>query len=76
MRRRIKNILQRMANGERFYSSGSPRITRAEYREASTLGFMIQGESCHGADLSEGYVYYALNKEAMKAKLEAGDANS
>ena len=70
MRRRIKNLITRMLNGDDFFTSGaSPRISLAEIKELEELGIQMQTESMHGAEL--GYrVAYPLHREefAKKAK--------
>jgi hypothetical protein len=45
--KRLFNIVKRMLSGECFYTSMSPRMTMAEFKELEKLGFRIQCESPH-----------------------------
>jgi hypothetical protein len=61
MRQRIKNILREFIRSGELYSKHSPRMTDAEMNELWDLGLRLQKSSCHGADTSQGYVYYPLH---------------
>ncbi len=42
MTKRQQNIIKRMLAGEYYYSGGSPRMSKSEYRDLCDMGFRIQ----------------------------------
>jgi len=51
MRRRLRNLLLKLANGDDLYISASPRITKAEIVEIEMLtGILLQRESLYGVE--------------------------
>jgi hypothetical protein len=64
-RRRLQNIIQRMAGGDTFYfSKYSPRITNDEVRAIEALhpGFVLQEER----PLHESAMCYPLDRKAFR----------
>lgn len=72
IRRRIKNIIRRMVNGEEFYTNRSPRISRAEIKEidAIDVDLWLQTEHTHGAQPGPIAVY-PLHKDKFKERAKS-----
>jgi len=57
-RRRLRNIIQRLLDGDEYYTNLSPRISWAEIEEVqNALGTLLQVEHTHGAQAGPIAVY-------------------
>lgn len=66
-KRRLRNIINRMLDGEDFYTNCSPRISRKEISEVEkALGILLQIEHTHGAQAGPIAVYPLRKKEFVK----------
>jgi len=66
-KRRIKNIIKRILDGDEFYTNFSPRISWAEIDALGKLGFWLQTEHTYGAQAGPIAVY-PLNREEFNEK--------
>ena len=66
-RRRLKNIILRLLDGEEYYTNMSPRISKTEIKEVeNTLGTLLQIEHTHGAQAGPIAVYPLREDEFTK----------
>jgi len=63
--RRMENLIRKIANEDDLFTNLSPRISRAEIRQLTELGFAIQIEHTHGAQAGPIAVY-ALHLDETK----------
>ncbi len=71
MRRRIKNIIKRMLDGQDFYTNFNPRISHSEIRELENLGFVLQIE--HTFDAQPGPIaVYPLWPDRFRTRRNIG----
>ena len=74
MRKRILNLIRKLANGEELYTTDSPRITQAEIDEIEKRVDLLQVESIYGAEVGSPRLVYPLFPERFKMKAkELGD---
>jgi len=66
MRKRIRNIIRRMLDGEDFYTNATPRISYKEIAEIKNLGLDLQKEHTYGAVAGLIAVYPLHEKEFRK----------
>ena len=60
------NIVSRLMDGEEFYTNDSPRISHAEIKELSDLGFRLQVDHTSGAQAGPIAVYPLIKEEFEK----------
>lgn len=80
-RRRILNIIRRMAQGNDFYTNDSPRISKAEIEEINSLDYnlWLQKEHTYGASAGPIAVYPLHRDKFIKQAqtiLESQDKHS
>lgn len=70
MRKRYKNILTKLLDGDWYYINMSPRISYKEIDEIRNQhDIWLQVESIYGAERgSPNAVYFLTDKEAQKAR--------
>jgi len=74
--RRVRNIVQRMLEGEDFYTNFSPRISNTEIEEIEKkLDLKLQREHTAGA-IAGPIAIYPLHKEEFEIKAKIYLRNS
>ena len=68
MRKRIKNLITKLMNGDDLYVNLSPRISIAEIEEIEKLGLVVQTEYIHGAERGSPRMAYALKINEFREK--------
>ena len=68
MKKRIRNLIYRLASGDDFYTNATPRISKDEIAEIDILVSPLQVESIYGAEAGSPRVVYPLQKERFRAK--------
>lgn len=68
MKRRIRNLIIRLADGEDLFTNLSPRITYDEIREIDKLVDSLQIESLHGAEVRSPRLVFPLRLDEFRKK--------
>lgn len=68
MRKRIRNLIVKLMNGDDLYVNRSPRISVSEIEEIDKLGLEIQTEYILGAESGSPRMAYALHLDVFRER--------